>query len=111
MAAPVETVGASERMDGLFQVGPDQPDLHPCLLVSERIGKRQKNRRTRCAVVCSDKSRFKESVIVSSENKNILVRIGAAVKFAVIVVPAIGAPRLVAIEVFASICAPSLCRI
>src|SRR6267378_3723614 len=82
MATPVETVGASERMDGLFQVGPDQPDLHPCLLVSEHIGKRQKNRRARCAVVRSDKSRFKESVIVSSENKNILVRIGADVELA-----------------------------
>src|SRR6266404_2027390 len=82
MAAPVETVGASERMDGLLQVGPDQPDLHPCLLLSERIGKRQKNRRARCAVVRSDKSRFKESVIVSSENKNILVQVGADVELA-----------------------------
>src|SRR6266566_5740031 len=82
MAAPVETVGASERMDGLFQVGPDQPDLRPCLLASERVSERQQDRRTRRAVVCSDKSRFKESVVVSSENKNILVRVGADVELA-----------------------------
>src|SRR3981189_3502411 len=82
MAAPVETIGASERMDRLLQVGPHQPDLHPCLLVSEHIGKRQKNRRARCAVVCSDKSRFKESVVVSSENEKILVQVGADVELA-----------------------------
>src|SRR5580692_4946649 len=37
MTAPVETVVASERMDRLFQIGPDQPDLHPSLLASKCI--------------------------------------------------------------------------
>src|SRR5580704_19021345 len=82
MAAPVKTVVSSERMDRLFQVGPDQPDLHPCLLVSECVGKCQKDRGARCAVVCADKSSFKESVIVASENKNVLLRVDADIELA-----------------------------
>src|ERR1700686_5190399 len=93
MAAPVETVVPPKRMDCLFQVGPNQPDLHPCFLVSECIGERQKNCCARCAVICTDESRLEESVVVTSENKNILLRVSTDIELANDVVYCNGATR------------------
>src|SRR3981081_1851398 len=82
MSAPVKTIVAPERMDRLFKIGPDQPDLHARLLVGLRIGKCEKNRRARCAVVRADKSGLKQSVIMPCEDKYVLLRITRDVEFA-----------------------------
>src|SRR5580700_8260281 len=82
MSTLVETVVAFEIADRLFQVGPDQPDLHPGLLMSQCVGKREKNRSARRTVISANKSRLKKSVIVASEYKNALLRVSGDVELA-----------------------------
>src|SRR5580700_4398380 len=82
MSTPVETVVAFEIVDRLFQVRPDQPDLHPGLLMGQCVGKREKNRSARRTVISANKSRSKESVIMTSEDKDALLRVSGNVELA-----------------------------
>src|ERR1700686_2033761 len=99
MSAPVETVIARKIADSLFQVSPHQPDLHLGLLMCQRVGKGQKNSRARRAVISSDKSWFEECVVMASEDKDILTRIGADVEFADDVMDAYGTTRCFSDEI------------
>src|SRR6266571_506034 len=82
MYTPVETVIAFEIVDRFFQVGPDQPNLHSGLLMGQCVGKREKNRSARRTVISANKSRLKESVIMTSEHKNALLRVSGNVELA-----------------------------
>ena|SRR5437899_8159591 len=103
MYTPVETVIAFEIVDRFFQVGPDQPDLHPGLLMGQCVGKREKNRSARRTVISANRSRLKESVIMTSDDKNPL-------NLPMMLCTGIGPRGVVATKLSDSICAPSLCR-
>src|SRR5579872_2489572 len=82
MPTPVETVVAFETVDRLFQVCPDQPDLRLGFLMSQGIGKREKNRSAGRTVIRANKSTFEESIVMTCEDKDGLLGISGNVELA-----------------------------
>jgi hypothetical protein len=76
------TSRVGERHDRLFEIRPDQPNLHLGLVVRERVGEGEEDGGARRAVIGADEPWLEERVVVAGQDENRLPRVGAHVEFA-----------------------------
>lgn len=93
MPAAVETIIACEGLNRLFQIGPQQPDLHLGFLPGQRVGEGEQDRGARSPIVRANETGLEERIVVAGEDEDRLLGVGRHVEFADDVVDGDGPAR------------------